>query len=178
MALPVYALHENPEWFPPFAKAFEAEGVYPDGVYSTDKPVYIEDEAAKSEALGYDANIRTTQAVRDSLTSVMSAPDLTLMDFIFENGTFRVFENAEKGYDKNGEPINIDAQLSAVKYYGFINGTGEEVILICSNDAKVYVGLCNGAEYHYYTNDPAYADTAPKAIAGQAKGKGMDLVFN
>ena len=27
MALPVYALHENPEWFPPFAKAFEAEGV-------------------------------------------------------------------------------------------------------------------------------------------------------
>ncbi|MGW9405331.1 ATP-grasp domain-containing protein [Arthrobacter sp. NPDC055585] len=27
MALPVYALHENPDWFPPFAKAFEAEGV-------------------------------------------------------------------------------------------------------------------------------------------------------
>ena len=27
MALPVYALHENPEWFPPFAKAFEAEGI-------------------------------------------------------------------------------------------------------------------------------------------------------
>ena len=27
MALPVYALHENPEWFPPFARAFEAEGV-------------------------------------------------------------------------------------------------------------------------------------------------------
>ncbi|MHA7276706.1 ATP-grasp domain-containing protein [Arthrobacter sp. Hz1] len=23
----IYALHENPEWFPPFAKAFEAEGV-------------------------------------------------------------------------------------------------------------------------------------------------------
>ena len=27
MALPVYALHENPDWFPPFAEAFEAEGV-------------------------------------------------------------------------------------------------------------------------------------------------------
>ncbi|MCQ1985892.1 RimK family alpha-L-glutamate ligase [Arthrobacter sp. zg-Y844] len=24
----VYALHENPEWFPPFARAFEAEGVH------------------------------------------------------------------------------------------------------------------------------------------------------
>ena len=24
----VYALHENPEWFPPFARAFEAEGIH------------------------------------------------------------------------------------------------------------------------------------------------------
>ncbi len=23
----IYALHENPEWFPPFARAFEAEGM-------------------------------------------------------------------------------------------------------------------------------------------------------
>lgn len=27
MVTTVYALHENPEWFPPFARAFEAEGV-------------------------------------------------------------------------------------------------------------------------------------------------------
>ena len=158
--------------------AFDAEGVYPDGKYSTSKPVYIEDEAAKSETLGYDANIRTSQPVRDALAGIMPATDLTLMDFIFENGTFQVFENAEKGYDKNGTPINIDAQIGAVKYYGFINGTGEEVVLICTSDAKVYAGICNGAEYRYYTNDPAYADSAPKAIAGQAKGKGMSLIYN
>src|SRR5699024_2202238 len=27
MTLPIYALHENPEWFPPFAKAFADRGV-------------------------------------------------------------------------------------------------------------------------------------------------------
>ncbi|WP_454084252.1 ATP-grasp domain-containing protein [Georgenia sp. Marseille-Q6866] len=27
MTLPIYALHENPEWFPPFAKAFAGRGV-------------------------------------------------------------------------------------------------------------------------------------------------------
>jgi len=147
--------------------------VSPDGIYVIGTPSYIEDEAEQSE---FDANIRNSDMIKGVLSGMLSENDAALLEFIFQNGTERVFEGSEKGYDKNGTAINIDAELNAVKYCAFINGTGEEIVMICTNDGKVYVGICDGMEYRYYTNDPAYASTAPKAIAGQAQGRGLQLV--
>ena len=79
--------------------------------------------------------------------------------------------------DKNGKDINIDRELDAVKYYVFVPYSGEELMLICKNDGKVYLGICDGGEYRYYTNDPAYKSKAPQAIIGQADVKGMKLIY-
>lgn len=40
----IYALHENPEWFPPFAKAFEAEGVEVEEWLLTDGTLDLDQE--------------------------------------------------------------------------------------------------------------------------------------
>lgn len=152
-------------------------GVSPDGIYVSGTPSYIEDAAAQSEEMGLDADIRKSEAVQTALDSLLSGQDKSLMESIFSNGTARVFENSEKGYDKNGTAINIDSQLGAVKYFSFIPGSGEELVMICSGDAKVYVGICDGMEYRYYTNDADYASEAPVAISGQAMGKGMTLSY-
>ncbi len=152
-------------------------GMSPDGIYVEGTPSYVEDEAEQSGQLGLDANIRTSDAVSAAINSMLSEKDAALLDFIFANGTQVVYDGSEKGYDKNGTEINIDAQLGAVKYYAFIDGTGEELVMICTADIKVYIGICDGMEYRYYTNDPDYAETAPKSISGQAKGKSMELVY-
>ncbi len=152
-------------------------GVSPDGIYVSDMPTYIEDAAAQSEEVGLDAEIRSSESVQEALRSLLSEQDIALMNSIFETGAQRVVENSEKGYDKNGTAINIDAQLNAVKYICIVSGSGEEIVMICTNDARVYVGICDGAEYRYYTNDEAYAAEAPNAISGQARGKGMTLRY-
>ena len=157
---------------------FEAfNGAAPDGIYVSGEPTYIEDAAAQSEESGLDAQVRESEAVQAALQAILPEQDMSLMNSIINNGTARVFENSEKGYDKNGTPINIDGQLNAVKYFSFVSGSGEELVLICTNDGMVYLGICDGAEYRYYTNDPAYTSDAPRAIAGQAAGKGMSLIY-
>lgn len=153
------------------------EGFSPDGTYVAGSPEYVEDAAAKADELGLDADIRTSEAIQAALDELLSEDDSVLLELIFTYGTQRVYEGSEKGYDRNGTAINIDSELESVKYYAFIDGTGEELVLICTADGKVYLGICDGAEYRYYTNDPNYSETAPKSISGQAKGKAMELVF-
>ena len=50
-------------------------------------------------------------------------------------------------------------------------------MLICSQSGKVYIGICDGAEYRYYTNDENYKKTAPSAISDQASIQNMQLIY-
>ncbi|MBQ4312991.1 MAG: hypothetical protein IJC18_02160 [Clostridia bacterium] len=148
-----------------------------DGTYILGEPAYIEEAVQQAQTNSLDADIRNTQTVSDELKRIMSVADYDLMHTLFESGNCPVYEGPEKGYDKNGKEINIDSELKAVKYYAFIQGTGQELILICTTDGKVYIGICDGAAYRYYTNDDAYKTKAPVSITGQAETKSMTLSY-
>lgn len=145
-----------------------------DGQYITGAPQYIED-ASRSDI---DASVRESAGVVAALQALVPADDLALMNSVLATGSNPSGAgSAELGYDKDGRQCIIDSELGAVKYEAFVAGAGERVILICTNDAKVYVGICDGASFRYYTNDPAYSATAPKCISGTAAGTGMELEY-
>lgn len=157
-------------------------GVYSIGAQTTTNETGETTQTTKAPesaaANNYDANIKDSDTVKAALNSLLPASDLTLMNNIFADGTSAVQQGAAgQGKDKNGKDINIDRELDAVKYYVFVAYSGEELVLICKNDGKVYLGLCDGGEYRYYTNDSAYKSKAPQAIIGQADVKGMKLIY-
>ncbi len=145
-----------------------------DGTYIKGEASYVEDSAQQSS---FDADIRSSSEVKSALKSLLSSSDYRLMNDIFANGTCPVFENKEKTVDKNGKEITVDGQMNAVKYYAFISGTGEELVLICGKGGKVYIGISDGSSYRYYTNDDSYKASAPTAISGQAEAKSMTLEY-
>ncbi len=71
----VYALHENPEWFPPFARAFEAEGVevvewlLTDGVLDLDS---VPPEGIFWSRISASAHTRDHDLSKDYARSVLS----------------------------------------------------------------------------------------------------------
>lgn len=150
-------------------------GASADGTYIAGTPTYNEETSAAS---AYDADIRTADTTQAALKSIMSKSDYSLMNSIFADGVCPVYQNSELTLDKNGKEVLVDSQMKAVKYYAFVNGTGEELVLICSNSGKVYIGICDGGEYRYYTNDDNYKTTAPSSISGQAATKNMQLRYS
>ena len=124
----------------------------------------------------YDVTIKDSASVRQTLTQIMSAADLSLLDSIFASGNnIASASSSESTYDVNGQLCIVDAEMQAVKYEYHIPGAGEQVILICSADGRVYVGLVSGYEMRYYTNDPARTTNAPGCISGYASALSLEL---
>lgn len=144
-----------------------------DGTY-VGNPVTIEEQAQESE---YNADVRNEQTVRNELIKALPESDFALMESIFTTGACPTYQNDELTYDKNGKECTVDSEMKAVKYYAFVAGTGEELVLICRDNGQFYLGLCDGSSYRYYTNDEEYKDEAPKSISGQAQTKSMTLKF-
>lgn len=146
----------------------------PDGKYTAAKPVYIEEQAAKSS---YDADVRSSSKVKKALKSTLPAEDYDTVMLILKQGEYPALAASEADYDKDGRAIFVDRELDCVKYCAFLSGEGE-VILICSSDGKIYCALNDYSEMRYYSNDPDRKDKAPKAIVSTAKAYGLELRYS
>lgn len=144
-----------------------------DGTYTKDAPTYTDELADES----YSADIRKSTMCVSALKGCMTGADYEKMNYIFENGQEYVYQNSEFAYDKNGVEINVDAEFKAVKYYADISGSGEHVILICTNGGKVYVAMVADGEMRYYTNDSTYFSTAPKAFVTAAENYNVKIKY-
>lgn len=126
-----------------------------------------------------DVGFKDQPAMQTSLKTLMGDADYNLMNSIFATGSQQISSRyPDVTYDKNNVMCRTDVDLNAVKYeYVTNNGSGERVILLCTHDGKAYVGICDGSEFRYYTNDPAYKTKAPECISETAKGLGFSLSY-
>lgn len=126
-----------------------------------------------------DVGFKDQPAMQTSLKTIMGDTDYNLMNSIFATGSQQISSRyPDVTYDKNNVMCRTDVDLNAVKYeYVTNNGSGERIILLCTQDGKAYVGICDGSEFRYYTNDPAYKTNAPECISETAKGLGFNLSY-
>lgn len=124
----------------------------------------------------YDVTIKDSAAVRQTLTQIMQSGDLALLDNILATGSnLASASTPESTYDVNGQLCIVDSEMQAVKYEYYIQGAGERVILLCTPDGRVYVGLVTGSQMRYYTNDSARLTNAPGCISGYAAALSLEL---
>lgn len=143
-----------------------------DGQYITGVVSYLEDVAAQSP---YVKDLRKSTMITSALKSTLTADDYEFVKRLFDKGNTPVYSGSELDYDKDGNEINVDRELDAIKYYAFINGEGE-TILICTNDGKIYCGVSDLMDMRYYTNDSSRKDNPPVSIKNTAIAKGLQLV--
>ncbi|MBP3415685.1 MAG: hypothetical protein J6L81_10885 [Clostridia bacterium] len=126
-----------------------------------------------------DVGFKDQPAMQTALKTLMGDADYNLMNSIFSTGSQQISSRyPDVTYDKNNVMCRTDVDLNAVKYeYVTNNGSGERIILLCTQDGKAYVGICDGSEFRYYTNDPAYKTKAPECISETAKGLGFSLSY-
>jgi len=125
-----------------------------------------------------DVGFKDSAATQATLKTLMGS-DYDLMNSIFSSGSEQISKSyPDVTYDKNGVMCRTDVDLNAVKYeYVTNNGSGERVLLLCTQSGKVYVGICDGSEFRYYTNDDAYKSSAPECIVGTANSLSMKLSY-
>jgi len=127
----------------------------------------------------YDLDLIKSESTRNTLSSMMSSQEYNLVrDLLDAQGGYGIiYGTGDKAKEKQGRSFNLDSQTNGVMYYSFESGTGRETVVICTGDGKVYVGLCDGSEYRYFSNDPARssASDAPNTIVQYAKIKNMTL---
>ena len=135
--------------------------------------------AANNASSVYDLDTIKSAEVQSVLSGMLSAADLSLLNELLnaQGGYGIIYGTGDSSKEKEGRSFNYDSQLDAILYYSFESGTGREVVVLCAAGAKVYVGVCDGSEYRYYTNDASRAsvDEAPNYIEQYAKIKGMTL---
>lgn len=134
--------------------------------------------AAAVTANSLDVGMRNNATVQATLKSLMGA-DFALMNSIFATGSEQIGASyPDVTTDKNGVVCRCDNETKSIKYeYVVNNGTGQRVLLLCSATGKVYVGICDGAAFRYYTNDSAKKTSAPECITGTAAGMGMTVTY-
>lgn len=144
---------------------------------STEETASTTSTAAASGS--YDLDVINSDAVQSELTGMMSTADFNLMnDLLGSQGGYGVIHGTgDSSKEKEGRQFNYDSGTDSVVYYAFESGTGREVVVLCSSRGEVYVGVCDGSEYRYYTSDPERksAADAPNYIATYASNKHMSL---
>lgn len=128
----------------------------------------------------YDLDSIKSDAVKTALKDMMSADDYSLLNSLMDasGGYGLIYGTGDKDKEAKGRSFNLDTQMNAVMYYANEAGTGREVVVICGdNGARVYVGVCDGSEYRYYSNDAGRKSPsdAPHTIAQYAKLRNMTL---
>lgn len=124
----------------------------------------------------YDYNLYKSDAVVEALTKTLSSDDYALYKDMMKNGLKSPIDY-ERTTDKNGNLVNVDAELNAVKYYAHLNSSGSDMIFICSDNADIYVLLYNSEEIIYYTNDKNYSKKMPASFQAVAKAKDIKPIF-
>ncbi len=134
---------------------------------------------AAAPTVVYDLDLIKSDGVKNAMSGMMSTADYNLTrDLLDAQGGYGIiYGTGDSSMEKDGRSFNLDTQMNAVLYYSFEPGTGREAVVICTNDGRVYAGVCDGADYRYYTNDSARSSAAdaPTTIVQYAKIKGMSL---
>lgn len=196
---PTAAVYETADGSVRFS--FEAEGVLVtcDGAVSelggtVIDGIYILTGASPTETTGstettettaapasgtYDLDIIKSDSTKSALSGMMPSEDYSLAKSLLDaqGGYGIIYGTGKKSQEKQGRSFNIDTQTDGVLYYAFEQGTGRETVIICAPGGKVYAGVCDGSEYHYYSNDPSRSSPAdaPKSIVQYAKTKNLTL---
>lgn len=128
----------------------------------------------------YDLDSIRSDAVKTALREMMSGDDYKLLNKLMDDsgGYGLIYGTGDKSKEEKGRSFNLDTEMNAVMYYANEAGTGREVVIICGDNGKlVYVGICDGSEYRYYSNDSARKSPsdAPHTIAQYAKLRNMTL---
>jgi len=127
----------------------------------------------------YDLDLIKSDSVKNALSDMMSIADYNLTRELLDaqGGYGIIYGTGDSSLEKDGRSFNLDTQMNAILYYSFEPGTGREAVVICAGDGRVYAGVCDGADYRYYTNDSARSSAAdaPTTIVQYAKIKGMTL---
>lgn len=129
----------------------------------------------------YDLDVLYSDAVQKVLKNLLSDSEFSLMKSLLDlypNGYGMINGNGPASMEVDGRSFNLDTELDAVMYYSSESGTGREVVVLCADGPLVYVGLCDGSDYRYFTNDPARADasSAPNTVVQYARLKSMTLI--
>ncbi len=149
-----------------------SDAVTIDGKLTKGTPNYYK----KEETNTYDYNAYKSSAVVKALKSTLSAGDYELYQELMSKG-LKSPVAYERTVDKNGKKINVDSELKCVKYYAHLNNIGMNMILICSNNGKIYVLFYDAEEMRYYTNDKNYASKMPKSFQTTAQSTGLTPIF-
>lgn len=143
-----------------------------DGKYTSGDPQYIKQNTTE----GYDYYIYQSDAVVSALSSTLSTEDYALYSQMMSKGLKSPIAY-ERTLDKNGKKVNVDAELNAVKYYAHLSSIGSDMILICSNDAKIYVLFYDTNQMRYYTNDPEYETSMPASFQAVANANHLQPLY-
>ena len=143
-----------------------------DGRFTADEPVYSSESVAESK---YDYNIYKSDAVVKALSETLSDKDYAMYKDMMENGLKSPI-NYERTTDRNGNLVNVDEELDAVKYYAHLNN-GYDMIFICSENADFYLLFYNSDEIIYCTNDNKYYKKMPKSFQAVADAKNIKPTF-
>lgn len=134
-------------------------------------------QAAPSKT--YDLDLIRSEKVRNAMQGMMDMGDYNLtLDLMDAQGGYGIiYGTGDSALEKEGRSFNLDIEMDAVMYYSFEPGTGREAVVLCTGDGRVYAGVCDGADYHYYTNDSSRASvaSAPATITQYAAIKGLSL---
>ncbi len=128
----------------------------------------------------FDLDSIKKDSVKSALSEIMPSDHYKLLNSLMEasGGYGLIYGTGKAEMEAKGRSFNHDAQMNAVMYYANEPGTGREVVIICAdNGRQVYVGLCDGSEYRYYSNDPdrQSVSAAPHTITQYAKLRNMTL---
>ena len=143
-----------------------------DGKFTETEPEY---EVESAVTASYDYYVYQSEAVKTALSETLSEKDLALYKEMMENGLKSPIDY-ERTTDKNGNLINVDAELNAVKYYAHLSN-GYDMIFICSENADIYLLFYNSEEIIYCTNDKNYYKKMPASFQAVADAKNIKPTY-
>ncbi|MBQ1555960.1 MAG: hypothetical protein IIZ68_11005 [Clostridia bacterium] len=146
-----------------------ADGFQIDGKFTDGTPSYY----TKQETKGYDYQLYQSDRIVKALSATLSKDDYALYQEMMKDGLQSPIAY-ERKVDKNGNKVNVDAELDCVKYYAHLNSIGKDMIFICSDSGKIYVLFYDVEEMRYYTNDKSYSTKMPKAFQAVADAKQIE----
>ena len=143
-----------------------------DGKFTADEPEYSENTVDTK----YDFNLYKSDLINSTLKDNLSAEDYELYQNMMKNGLKSPIDY-ERTTDVNGNLVNVDSELNAVKYYAYLSDLATDMIFICTDDGMFYLLFYNSEEVIYCSNDSNYSANMPQSFQSVAKTLGIKPTF-
>lgn len=136
------------------------------GTYTAGEPEFIdiEETAATTQKVKYDASLKDSKTVRSTLKKLMSGGDYSLLNSALSKGSNKISSgSSEYVKDKNGKGLLIDSETGLNKYQYSLRDECE-VILLCGEDGTVAAAVCDLSEVRYYASGSKLKKKIPSCI--------------